>query len=204
MNFKKSLIYLLILLIAVSLSGCIGSDDSTPDNSMPVSKTSANNSTQNSGSNNSATNNNSKTYSGPWSISLNEVYAGSDVPKLMEEANRFNFQPNSNETAFFVLVTVTCNSLESSFSNFSHFVTQGVLIEGDGIFYEPVPIPIMPESYPEIENGAAMSPGDSITGWVYFIVPSGAVSTDSISITYINPFNAGDLNTYQRDYTLSL
>jgi len=76
MNFKKILIYLLILLLAVSFAGCLGSDDSAPRTSS--NRTSSNNSSPSSDLERPPANGEPDPFQG-WSVRLDKVYVGSDV-----------------------------------------------------------------------------------------------------------------------------
>jgi hypothetical protein len=71
MNFKKCLIYLLILLLAVSFAGCLGSDDSAP-------RTGSNNPSPGSDIEKPPANGEPDPFQG-WSVRLDKIYVSSDV-----------------------------------------------------------------------------------------------------------------------------
>jgi hypothetical protein len=71
MNFKKSLVYLFILLLVVSLAGCLGSDDAAP-------KSGSNNSSPSSDLDKPPAEGEPDLFLG-WSVRLDKVYVGSDV-----------------------------------------------------------------------------------------------------------------------------
>lgn len=182
-NKKQYFLILVVFFAAIGIigAGCLGSnDDNKTANGTNNDTGNITNNTKNNTTNNS-TSTTEKTNSYAWSITFNEAYVGPEIANMMKNENMFNEVPNSSQEAVLVLITVTNNKPEYSFSNSSYFYGSDVYFMGnDGIRYPSVSA-VMPKSYPKIQSGE-MYPGESVKGWVYFIVPSSALADDTITI----------------------
>lgn len=108
-----------------------------------------------------------------FTITVLDKVVGQKATDLIYNANQFNEIPPSGYTAYLVKVKISLDSLGNN-RDYVYFIPYSyVRLYVDDVGYES-PVTVMPSTHPKPEVRGAMTEGESVTGWLYFIAPSGS------------------------------